>query len=428
MNSRLALSTALSLVIYASALCSAQPSLLPPGAPTSSSGRMGVRTEIRSIPFTITTPGSYYLSGDLTQTVPGSSGITIAASRVTIDLMGFSLTGMGTPNSGITFQPSAVIRDVTIHHGFVSGWGGSGIDISLIPDGHVWEVTADGNGANGVWAGPVSNVRDIVATNNGDAGVRTDFGCRISGVVAYYNVADGIATGSDCHVSDATAVSNSMGGINLGASSVLVDSTADGNGGVGILASTSSRIADCSASFNGSFGWGDGFDVFGDANLLRGCTAYQNASNGFESSSGTSSGSSAEECVAAYNGYGAFGGSGFAGIKNVFNCRANNNTGDGIVAFVGAHVYRNTCESNILNGIEAGSNGCVIEQNYVLRNIGIGIKTFGSGGLGNLVTSNRATQNTGGNFSFTPSDTTGPIIAGPTILSSPAAAVANVSF
>src|ERR1051325_5982475 len=70
----------------------AQGNLAPPGAPAptmKSLAQIEPRTPISSLPFSITQPGSYYLSGNLT----GTTGITIAASGVTLDLNGFELVG-----------------------------------------------------------------------------------------------------------------------------------------------------------------------------------------------------------------------------------------------------------------------------------------------------------------------------------------------
>lgn len=53
--------------------------VIPVGGP-----RVG--TEIKSLPYTITTPGFYYLTKNLTAT---GTGITVNAGDVTIDLMGF---------------------------------------------------------------------------------------------------------------------------------------------------------------------------------------------------------------------------------------------------------------------------------------------------------------------------------------------------
>ena len=54
----------------------------------------GVGTKITSVPYTISTPGFYYLAKDLTLTTSGSA-ITVEANDVTIDLMGFTLNYTG---------------------------------------------------------------------------------------------------------------------------------------------------------------------------------------------------------------------------------------------------------------------------------------------------------------------------------------------
>jgi len=61
------------------------------------------RTPISSLPLTITESGSYYLTGNLTT---NSYGIRVDAPDVTIDMMGFSITG-STPDgfAGIEVSP-----------------------------------------------------------------------------------------------------------------------------------------------------------------------------------------------------------------------------------------------------------------------------------------------------------------------------------
>jgi hypothetical protein len=82
----------------------------------------GVGTRITSLPYTIDKPGFYYLTGNLTY--PNSeNGITVNAWDVTIDLMGFCLSGSG--DKGIvTTQPNVEVRNGTLsgwQTGFVSG-------------------------------------------------------------------------------------------------------------------------------------------------------------------------------------------------------------------------------------------------------------------------------------------------------------------
>ena len=72
-----------------------QGSLTPRGAPGETMktlAQVDPRTPISSLPYTINGPGSYYVTGNLSST---EDGIIIQSSGVTVDLMGFSLTGDG---------------------------------------------------------------------------------------------------------------------------------------------------------------------------------------------------------------------------------------------------------------------------------------------------------------------------------------------
>jgi hypothetical protein len=78
----------------------------------------GVGTKITSLPKEITSPGFYYLAGNLSYT-GASSGIDVKCDDVTIDLMGFSLTNNGTGGAGIQFNNH---KNVEIRNGTFSGW------------------------------------------------------------------------------------------------------------------------------------------------------------------------------------------------------------------------------------------------------------------------------------------------------------------
>src|SRR5436189_118395 len=87
----------------------------PPGPTFKTLQQVEPRTPISSLPFTISEPGSYYLTTSLTGN-PG--GITIAASAVILDLMGFQLVG-GT-GAGITVP--GVRTNIVVRNGFLRGW------------------------------------------------------------------------------------------------------------------------------------------------------------------------------------------------------------------------------------------------------------------------------------------------------------------
>lgn len=92
------LNRSVALCLLASAFCS--PALAgdlnPPAGPVSATGRFGPRTEVNATNtpgsatslFVISSPGSYYLGGNITG-VAGKNGIEIIVPDVTLDLMGF---------------------------------------------------------------------------------------------------------------------------------------------------------------------------------------------------------------------------------------------------------------------------------------------------------------------------------------------------
>src|SRR5438270_4345686 len=73
----------------------------PPGPPASTQPQVEPRTPISALPFTISQPGSYFLTQNLTASA-GGDGITVLADNVTIDLNGFALTGIAGSASAIS--------------------------------------------------------------------------------------------------------------------------------------------------------------------------------------------------------------------------------------------------------------------------------------------------------------------------------------
>jgi hypothetical protein len=77
------------------------------------------RVPISSAPFTISQPGSYYLTTNLT--VSGGDAITIAADGVTLDLNGFAIASTANPASGTAVLINGGLRDITIQNGHIQG-------------------------------------------------------------------------------------------------------------------------------------------------------------------------------------------------------------------------------------------------------------------------------------------------------------------
>lgn len=123
------------------------------------------RTPISSAPFTITQPGSYYLTANVSGAV-ATNGITVSADNVTLDLAGFTLTGVAGSLNGI--QVAAARINVSVLNGAIRGWGASGADLGNASNGRANGLVCVGNGGDGLVLG--SNFYVSECSLNGNAG------------------------------------------------------------------------------------------------------------------------------------------------------------------------------------------------------------------------------------------------------------------
>ncbi|MCC6678119.1 MAG: right-handed parallel beta-helix repeat-containing protein [Phycisphaerales bacterium] len=320
----------------------------PPSGPVQPTGRTQINQQyfITSLPYTISTQGSYVLTGDLIG-VAGQHGIVVNADNVTIDLNGFSIAGVPSSLDGI--NAVGFRENLTVRNGLIRDWGGNGMQ---------------------------SNTAQ----------------CRVENVIAIGNGAQGIDVGGSSVITGCVAQGNGFDGINSGGGAII-GCVSDSNGGTGI--DSAGLVADCVSEGNS----GDGINVAGDS-LVRGCRVVRNG-RGVT----TGIGVCVVGCVVSDNdAEGIVAGTG----STVSGCNVRVNGADGILVDSGCLVVGNNCERNGLSasgaGVHVTGSDNRIEGNE-LTNADFGVRIEAAG---SLVIKNSASGNTI-NYSILAGNDVGPI-------------------
>lgn len=310
---------------------SAQGPLTPPGAPAPTMKTLEQVEARRPVNgtttpgndeyhFVINQPGSYYLTGNLQ--VTKAHGISVSASRVTIDLNGFEIAR----TAGSAGNAIAVSGDhCSIKNGSLTGFN-------------------NGISAFNAGSGMIEGVRVSACSTGVSAGT----GWVLEHVFARGNQ-NGIGTSFVSTVSNCTAVGNSANGFLIGVGGRITNSTASQNGAAGIFLGDGATAERCSARLNGS-----GIVAI-DRGTVRNCEVEENGS-------GTS-------------------GSGIIGsIRSVIKDNSSKGnrlhgievSGDSVVS--GNHVSNNGGGgSPTAAGIRLNGSGSRVEGNHVRDNAGSGI-------------------------------------------------------
>jgi parallel beta-helix repeat protein len=197
-----------------------------------------------SFPYVISSPGSYRLTGNLT--VPANTnGINVTASKVTIDLNGFSISGPGNSGGtpiGINASPPS---QITVENGTVTGFG-IGVEVGAFSILRKVHADANGNDIIAVKAlieGCTANNSSDTTANFG-AGIGCFGACIITGNTAGGNANYGIVCNGDgCVVSGNTMASNTTGTgvIVSGSGGLVTGNTIVGNAG-GLFANDTTTL------------------------------------------------------------------------------------------------------------------------------------------------------------------------------------------
>lgn len=141
-----------------------------------------VGTRITCLPYIINEPGFYYLGSNLS--CLDANGITVNCDDVTIDLMGFCLTGT---NQGNGSNYSAIFMDgrtnVEVRNGCLTGWCVGVYDLNFNGTGNRAVNLRMRNGNWGTFLGSNCLIKDCISENMGCHGFALTNG-KIIGCIA----------------------------------------------------------------------------------------------------------------------------------------------------------------------------------------------------------------------------------------------------
>lgn len=214
-----------------------------------------VGTKITSVPYTISSPGLYCLAKNLAYSPTSGNAITVAASDVTLDLMGFSLTGPGKTSGGSKgIYINSGFNSVEIRNGSVSSFGSDGISGTNNEGTRLIGLRVMDNGGSGVnFDGDNQLVMGCLLLNNAVYGATINNGL-MKGNQASFNGGRGLIAASGVTISGNVCHSNGGTGIYAYSGSSLLDNTTMHNNGYGIYAYDGSTVMRNTSRDNNSVG------------------------------------------------------------------------------------------------------------------------------------------------------------------------------
>src|SRR5258705_1663286 len=208
----------------------AQGSLTPPGPPAPTMKtlpKVEPRTPISPTPFSISAPGFYSVTANLTG-VPFNYGITISANDISLDLNGFALIGVANSYSGVGL--SGLCTNLHIFNGVVRNWGNHGLSL-----GSGFHVRLEGlSVCQNAIAGVILNygtIQNCTVAENGNDGIRLYDRCLAINNFISGNASYGIFVSFNNNQieSNQLQANGNYGIYNTGANTLIIKNTARGH-------------------------------------------------------------------------------------------------------------------------------------------------------------------------------------------------------
>jgi parallel beta-helix repeat protein len=299
--------------------------------------------DIAVLPYTISKPGSYIVTRDLTLTTLDTSGITITTGSVTLDLNGHRLKGPG-KTAGVTGSGIGIpgyVNNIIIQNGTVCDWRSTGVAAYTAENSQFEALCCYNNGYSGIEAGYGCKITGNTCSSNGESGILAGKST-IIGNTCRLNGGAGIIGSPSCTIQNNTCINNTGTGIAGGYGSTIINNCCMGSGSHGISANSSTIIGN---TLQGNTGSG----IYANSsNLVRENTCEGNKSHGIE-------------------------------IGDSNRVVENTCLGSGIGAGYGAGIYASNCgnsiEHNLVNNNDTGIDCSVPTRNFIASNRAYGNTT-----------------------------------------------------
>jgi hypothetical protein len=220
-------------------------------------------TTIPNCPYTISSPGSYVLAGNLT--AAGSCIMIAAGGPVTIDLHGYTITGNGTGFGISDAVGSSLHQGIVIANGTITKFD-TGVAVNFSHPATITGMNVNNNGTQGIALFGAFTVINTRADGNGTDGIHING--NLAGIIfaseANNNGGNGIiGLGGPTLVTASIANANGLSGIALSvqggvltSGNQVVVSQAIGNGsnGIDLSAETGNAVTESAALQNGGAG------------------------------------------------------------------------------------------------------------------------------------------------------------------------------
>lgn len=216
-------------------------------------------------PVTITSAGSYRLSGNLVVPDANTNGLLVSADDVSIDLVGFEIKGpvvcsgsslsctpFNASGAGVAVSALGSVSGLSVRDGSIRGMG---IGVQLGEQSEATNLRVRSNRSGGISVIAGSTVSANAIHQNGGGGIFVFGGSTVSRNSVYENGGDGIVDGfGGSTIVGNTTYQNGGEGIEVYRGSTVSGNTSHSNEGIGIRADSGCTVQGNTVRANGGVG------------------------------------------------------------------------------------------------------------------------------------------------------------------------------